>query len=136
MCDVGICKYVLHLQVQSASAVRHVRHVNGAVPCVIQPTSLHCLCTNHPASSVVAAAELPAGSAGSSSGGASVFLAAVNVSSLTGITPCPDSHYCPGGSPIGAGVPQTCPAGITVQMPPGTSRSACNRKYAIHVQRH
>lgn len=71
-------------------------------------------------------AELPVGSAGTSSGGATTHLTAVNVSSLTGIADCPDSHYCPGGSPVGAGVPQACPVGITVQAPPGTSRSACN----------
>jgi hypothetical protein len=100
-------------------------------------------CTAYPGSSVAAAAaaaELPAGSAGTSNGGASVFLSAVHVSSLTGIRPCPDSHYCPGGSPVGAGVPQACPAGITVQSPPGTSRSACNRECSrvamCAIQRH
>uniref|UniRef100_A0A383VZZ0 Tyrosine-protein kinase ephrin type A/B receptor-like domain-containing protein n=1 Tax=Tetradesmus obliquus TaxID=3088 RepID=A0A383VZZ0_TETOB len=71
--------------------------------------------------------ELPAGRAGTANAGATTFLSAVNVSSLTGVTLCPSSHYCPGGSSIAAGVPQACPAGITVNNPPGISRSDCNQ---------
>lgn len=82
----------------------------------------YCTCVSVPA-------ELPAGRAGTANAGATTFLTAVNISSLTGITLCPSSHYCPGGSPVAAGVPQACPAGITVNDPPGISRSGCNREY-------
>jgi hypothetical protein len=80
-------------------------------------------------------AELPAGSAGTSSGGTNTFLTGANVSSLTGITQCPASHYCPGGSPVAAGVPQACPTGLTVQTPPGITRIDCNRESSesLHI---